>query len=81
MTNTQKLLETYLDCLDLTYTLKVSQEGSSLIFTIIVPKINNEKIGILKGRMGQNILNLKRILKIVASLENYVPLVIIVLGD
>jgi len=81
MTNTQKLLETYLDCIGLAYTLKVSKEGNTLIFTVIVPKINNERIGILKGRMGQNIINLRRILKIVASLEDYIPLVIIVLGD
>jgi predicted RNA-binding protein YlqC (UPF0109 family) len=77
MTNTQKLLETYLGCLGLDYSLKVSQEDKSIIFVINVPKTNNEKIGILKGKMGQNILNLRRILKIVASLENFTPVIII----
>ena len=81
-TKTQKLLETYLDCLGLIdYSVKTSQESESLIFTISVSKINNEKIGILKGKMGRNIINLRRVLKIIAALEGYFPILIIKLTD
>ena len=81
-TKTQKLLETYLDCLGLTdYSVKTGQESENLIFTISVSKINNEKIGILKGKMGRNIINLRRVLKIIAALEGYFPILIIKLTD
>jgi len=81
MTKTQQLLETYLNCLGLDYTLKVSENGESLILNIIVPKHNNEKIGILKGKKGQNIINIRRVLKVVSSLEGKNPLIVIKLVD
>lgn len=77
MTKTQKLLETYLECLGLNYSLKVSQENGTTFFVIKIPKTSNEKIGILKGKLGRNIVNLRRILKVVASLENVNPVIII----
>lgn len=77
MTKAQKLLEAYLDCIKLDYTLKVSQEENTIFFTILVPKTNNEKIGILKGKKGQNILNIRRVLKVVAALENLNPVIVI----
>lgn len=81
-TKTQQLLETYLDCLGLReYSVVASQDGENLILTINVSKKNNEKIGILKGKMGRNIINLRRVLKIVASLEGYFPILIIKLTD
>jgi len=81
MTKTQQLLETYLNCLGLDYSLKTAENEGSLIFNIIVPKHNNEKIGILKGKNGQNIINIRRVLKIVSSLEGYSPLIVIKLVD
>jgi len=82
MTKTQQLLETYLECLGLrNYSISVAQDKDSLIFTINLSKDNNEKIGILKGKMGRNIINLRRVLRIIASLEGYVPVLIIKLTE
>ena len=81
-TKTQKLLEIYLDCLGLIdYSVHTTQESENLIFTINVSKKNDAKIGILKGKMGRNIINLRRVLKIVAALEGYFPILIIKLTE
>lgn len=77
-TKTEQLLDAYLKALGIVgYRIKSSQDNMGFLITVEVPKENDKKIGILKGKNGRNLQLLKQLLRVVGFLENRNPFVII----
>jgi hypothetical protein len=73
-----KFLRTYLDLIGIKgYEIKTSFDTMGFLISILIPKDNNEKIGILKGQKGRNLSLLKSMLRIVGLLEKVNPFIII----
>lgn len=82
MSNTEKFLTTYLDCIGIEgYTIKAAQDDMGFLLTADIPRINNKKIGVLKGKDGKNLQLLKKMMRVVGILERKSPFLIIKLID
>ena len=78
MTKTESLLSCYLDSLGITgHTIKAAQDTLGYLITVIIPKDNKKKIGILKGKRGKNLMLLKQLLRVVGILEGINPFLVI----
>ena len=82
MTNTEKLLITYLDSIGIEgYTVKAASDDMGFLVTATIPRENKKKIGVLKGKNGKNLQLLKQLLRVVGVLERKTPFLIIKLVD
>lgn len=82
MSNCEKLLRAYLDAIAIEgYTMHAAQDDMGFLITVDIPKMNNKRIGVLKGKDGQNLVLLKKMLRIVGVLERRSPFLIIKLTD
>jgi hypothetical protein len=76
--NCVKLIESYLNGIGIVdYEIKTSHDDIGFLITILIPKSNNEKIGILKGKNGRNLKILKQITRVVGLLERVNPFILI----
>lgn len=75
-------LKSYLDCLGIKgYSLSTSTDDMGFLIKVEIPKINNEKIGILKGKKGQNLQVIKKALRIIGFSESKNPYLVVTLVD
>lgn len=73
-----KIVEDYLDAIGIIgYTIETSQDDMGLLIVINIPKSNNAKIGVLKGKDSRNLTILKQLVRIVGFLEKKNPYLII----
>lgn len=59
------------------YTIKTSDDEIGFVIAVMIPKNNNERIGILKGKRGRNLTLLKQMTRVVGLSENINPYVIV----
>ena len=82
MTKTEQMLIAYLDAIGLEgYTIKSAQDDMGFLLTVTIPRANNKKIGVLKGKNGTNLQLLKKLLRVVGILERKSPYLIVKLTD
>jgi hypothetical protein len=75
-------IEKYLDLIGIEgYHITTAKNEGMDMFIISIPKSNNEKIGILKGKDGNNLLILKKLLHIVGQIHGIKPFVITKLSE
>jgi predicted RNA-binding protein YlqC (UPF0109 family) len=82
MSKTEQFLVSYLDAIGVEgYTIHAAQDDMGFLLTVNIPRANNKKIGVLKGKDGQNLQLLKKLLRIVGVLERKTPFLVIRLCD
>jgi hypothetical protein len=78
VSKTEQLLDQYLRCIGIEgYAIHAADDSMGFLLTVDIPRDNNEKIGILKGKDGQNLVLLKKMMRIVGVLERKTPFLII----
>ena len=78
MTNCEKFLRVYFDSIGIKdYTIQTSEDGMGFIIAVTIPRYNNERIGILRGKKNKNLSYLKTMLHIIGPLEDRNPFLII----
>lgn len=78
MTNVERMLSLYLDCIGITgYAIKASQDTLGFLIVMVIPRENKKKIGILKGKNGRNLNLLKQLLRIIGVLEGINPYLVV----
>jgi len=77
------LLVAYLEGLGMRdYEINLSLDGEDrAVLSVKIPKSNNERIAVLKGKSSKNLLLLKKILNIVGRNEGLKPLLIVKLTE
>lgn len=75
---TLALLNAYLTAIGIQgYTVHTSEDTAGFLIVVEIPKENGEHIGILKGRSGRNLSNLKSLLRVVGPLEQINPTLVV----
>ena len=77
-----KILKAYLEAIGIEdATIATSVDSMGFLLVVSIPKKNNEKIGILKGKKGRNLTILKQMLRVVGFTEHINPFLIIKLDE
>ena len=78
MSTTEKFLISYLDCIGIKNShIKANDDTMGLVISVEIPQTNSKRIGTLRGKKGQNLLLLKRMLKVVGLTEGKNPTLIV----
>jgi len=82
MSNCELFLQNYLKMIGIEdATITASQDNIGYLIVLSVPRHNNEKIGVLKGKNGRNMLLLKQLTRVIGFLEKKNPFIVIKLVD
>jgi hypothetical protein len=76
-TATEEFLETYLKCLGIEkYEMEAKQDDIGYLIILKIPK-TEKKIGVLKGKRGNNLIILKKMMRIIGFNERKYPFLVI----
>jgi hypothetical protein len=82
MSNCEKFLQLYLELIGIVDAkITTNQDTLGFLLVVEISRKNNEKIGILKGKNGKNIIMLKQILRVIGFLEKKNPFILVKLID
>jgi hypothetical protein len=77
-----QFLESYLGIIGIHgFEIHTAQDDMGFLITVEIPKENNERIGILKGKKGRNLRLIKSLLRVIGFLERKNPFLIIRLSE
>lgn len=73
-TNTIRFIRTYLECIGIEDAfIEGKQDDMGYLVVIKIPSENHERIGVLKGKRGNNLKALKQMARIVGAIEKKNP--------